>query len=148
MLKVKFKKLHPDTKTPQYAKVGDAGMDLTAVSIEKNYDGLTDELTKITVDSGLGFEIPEGYVGLVFPRSSIQSTGVRLTNSVGVIDSGYRGSVKAVFDVIDYSLIDYEKGDRFCQLIILPYPQVEFEEVEQLSTTDRNSNGYGSTGNK
>lgn len=145
-MKVKLKKLHPDAIIPKYAKEGDAGMDLYAVDIKQNVDSLTGEITKIIVDSGLGFEIPKGFVGLIFPRSSVQSTGLRLSNCVGVIDSGYRGPVKAVFDVHDPSLIYYEKGDRFAQMMIIPYPPVEFEEVEELSSTERGDGGFGSTG--
>ena len=145
-LKIKIKKLHPDAVIPKYAKPGDAAMDLYAVDIKIHVDSLTDENTKIIVDSGLAFEIPEGFVGLVFPRSSIQSTGVRLTNCVGVIDSGYRGPVKAVFDIKDYSLVYYDKGDRFAQIMIIPYPQIEFEEAEELSETERSDGGFGSTG--
>ena len=145
-LKIKIKKLHPDAVIPRYAKPGDAGMDLYAVDTKIHVDSLTDENTKIIVDSGLAFEIPEGFVGLVFPRSSIQSTGVRLTNCVGVIDSGYRGSVKAVFDIKDSSLAYYNKGDRFAQIMIIPYPQIEFEEAEELSNSQRGDGGFGSTG--
>ena len=145
-MKIKIKKLHPDAVIPKYAKLGDAGMDLYAVDIKIHVDSLTDENTKIIVDSGLAFEIPEGFVGLVFPRSSIQYTGVRLTNCVGVIDSGYRGPVKAVFDIKDSSLIYYNKGDRFAQIMIIPYPQIEFEEAEELSETERSEGGFGSTG--
>ena len=146
MVRVNIKKLHPDAVIPTYAKPGDAGMDLYAVDVSQHIDSITDEVTKIIIDSGISFEIPEGFVGLVFPRSSIQSTGLRLTNCVGVIDSGYRGPVKAIFDVKDPSLSYYEKGDRFAQIMILPYPQVVFVESEELSETERGSGGFGSTG--
>ena len=146
MVRVNIKKLHPDAVIPTYAKPGDAGMDLVAVDVKEHVDSLTDETTKIIVDSGLSFEIPEGFVGLVFPRSSIQSTGLRLTNCVGVIDSGYRGPVRAIFDIKDSSLSYYQKGDRFAQIMILPYPQVVFVESEELSETERGSGGFGSTG--
>lgn len=145
-MKVKLKKLHPDAIIPKYAKEGDAGMDLYAVDVKHHFDAITGDLTKVIVDSGLGFEIPKGFVGLVFPRSSVQSTGLRLSNCVGVIDSGYRGPVKAVFDVHDSSLAYYEAGDRFAQIMIIPYPPVEFEEVEELSSTERGDGGFGSTG--
>jgi dUTP pyrophosphatase len=145
-MKVNFKKLHPAAQLPKYAKPGDAAMDLYAVEVKKHIDSATDEITKLVIDSGIAFEIPKGFVGLVFPRSSIQSTGLRLTNGVGVIDSGYRGSVKAVFDIIDSSLSYYEEGDRFAQLMIIPYPIVEFEEVKELSFTERGEGGFGSTG--
>lgn len=71
---------------------------------------------------------------------------VRLSNAVGVIDSGYRGEVMAVFDVIDENFYVYEVGERFAQMVIVPIPQVEIEEVEELSESVRGKNGYGSTG--
>ena len=145
-MKVKVKKLHSDAVIPKYAKLGDAGLDLYAVDVKPHVDSLTGETTKIIVDSGLAFEIPEGFVGLVFPRSSIQSTGLRMSNCVGVIDSGYRGSVKTVFDIKDSSLAYYEVGDRFAQIMIIPYPPVELQEVDELSSTDRGEGGFGSTG--
>jgi dUTP pyrophosphatase len=153
-LKVKFKKLHPDCVIPQYAKPGDAGVDLTAVSIEFNK-----KLGCITYDTGLSVEIPEGYVGLIFPRSSIYKTIHSLSNSVGVIDSGYRGSIKFNFrDAYDphenlsvrfyrYEDDHYQIGDRIGQLVIMPYPKIQFEEVEELSETDRGDGGFGSSGN-
>lgn len=143
-MKVKIKKLHPDAVIPKYAKEGDAGMDLTAISreIDVNYmDG--DNL--ITYGTGLAFEIPKGYVGLVFPRSSIYKKDLTLSNSVGVIDSGYRGEVKFKFRNNDYR--DYDIGDRIGQMIIMPYPQVEFEEVDELDETERGDGGFGSSGN-
>ena len=140
ILKVKIKKLVENAVIPRYAKSGDAGLDLTVTKV-KHKKG------KVKYYSGLAFEIPQGYVGLLFPRSSNANKDLLLTNSVGVIDSGYRGEVTAVFQKT--TLLQPEKyyiGDRFAQLIILPYPQIEFEEVEELSTTERGANGYGSTG--
>lgn len=139
-MKVKIKKLVENAVIPRYAKSGDAGLDLTATSIEQKGD-------KVIYHCGLAFEIPQGYVGLLFPRSSNANKDLLLTNSVGVIDSGYRGEVTAVFQKTRLLHTDlYQVGERFAQLIILPYPQIEFEEVEELSTTERGANGYGSTG--
>ena len=143
-LQVKIKKLHKDAVLPQYAKDGDAGMDLTAVSKE------WDSINHVWVyDTGLSFEIPKGYVGLLFPRSSIFKLELNLTNSVGVLDSGYRGNVMFKFrDSFDFESYGdtYEIGDRIGQIIILPYPQIEFIEVDELSETERGTGGYGSTG--
>ena len=139
-LKVRIKKLVENAVIPRYAKSGDAGLDLTVTKV-KHKKG------KVKYYSGLAFEIPQGYVGLLFPRSSNANKDLLMTNSVGVIDSGYRGEVTAVFQKT--TLLQPEKyyiGDRFAQLIILPYPQIEFEEVKELSTTERGANGYGSTG--
>lgn len=159
-IKVKIKKTHPDAVIPRYAKVGDAGLDLTATSM------YYDEYGNICYGTGLAFEIPEGYVGLIFPRSSICKEQLLLSNAVGVIDSGYRGEVSFKFkpsmalDNRHCIKADEEKlwsiavrqndiykvGDRIGQMIIMPYPSVEFEEVEELSETERGEGGYGSSG--
>ena len=146
-MKVNIKKTNKDAVIPHYAKEGDAGMDLTAVS--RTFD----ELGNVVYDSGLAFEIPEGYVGLIFPRSSVCKKELSLTNAVGVIDSGYRGNVTAKFKVAlgiygtDFSDLNmYEVGERFAQIIILPYPKIEFNEVDELSDTERGKGGYGSSG--
>lgn len=137
-MKLRVKKLHPDAVIPSYAKPGDAAMDLTAVSIESIQPG------QITYGLGISVEIPHGHVGLIFPRSSICKYGLSLTNSVGVIDSGYRGELKAVFNQLTGEY--YAPGDRIGQLMIIPYPTMEVEEVNELSATDRGEGGFGSTG--
>lgn len=137
-LNVKIKKLDTNAVIPKYSKHGDAGLDLTVVS--KSRVGHA----AIKYDFGLAFEIPLGYVGLLFPRSSIYKKNHLLTNSVGVIDSGYRGEVSAVMHSVGVE--QYEIGEKAVQLIIMPYPQIEFEEVEELSETERGTGGYGSTG--
>lgn len=141
-LKVKIKKLSSNAIIPTYAKDSDAGLDLTAISKELDSNG------NIVYGTGLALEIPKGSVGLLFPRSSNAKTNLYLTNHVGVIDSGYRGEVMLKYNIIgSYGKNVYEIGDRVGQLIIMPYPYIEFEEVGELSTTDRGSGGYGSTGN-
>lgn len=148
MLKVKIKKLIPEAVIPKYAKPGDAGMDLVATSqeFEKNAAGRRMQV----YGTGLAFEIPEGYVGLIFPRSSIAKTELSLTNCVGVIDSGYRGEVKFKFAIDGGSRATqsstYKVGDRIGQIIIMPFPAVEFEEAEELSSTERGTGGFGSSG--
>lgn len=153
-MQVKVKKLNENAVIPAYAKAGDAGLDLVATSYEfKN--------GRHVYGTGLAFEIPEGYVGLVFPRSSICKYDLALTNSVGVIDSGYRGEVMAQFAQDDSELrgsanffednhihfpVIYNVGDKICQLLILPYPQIELLECEELSDTVRGQSGFGSSG--
>lgn len=150
-MEVKIKKIHPDAVIPRYAKEGDAGLDLTATSM------YFDEYGNICYGTGLAFEIPEGYVGLIFPRSSICKEQLLLSNAVGVIDSGYRGEVSFKFkpslaldslqDVTARKLYGvYEVGDRIGQIIIMPYPQIEFVEADELSNTERGAGGYGSSG--
>lgn len=139
-MKVKIKKLHPDAVVPKYAHETDAGLDLTVVwaSIDENMN--------CVYGTGLAFEIPEGYVGLVFPRSSNAKKDLTLTNSVGVIDSGYRGEVTFKYRLAEAGGKKYYPGDRIGQMIILPYPKIEFEEVDELSESERGVGGYGSTG--
>lgn len=146
-MKVNYKKLHPNAVVPTRAHVTDAGYDLTATS--KSY---AREHGNVVYGTGIAVEIPRGYVGLVFPRSSIADRALHLTNSVGVIDSGYRGEIKAKFCptlsplmVGDGGERYYKVGERIAQLIILPVPDVEFEEADALSDSDRGEGGYGST---
>jgi dUTP pyrophosphatase len=140
-MRVRFKKLSEKAVTPQYAKMGDAGMDLVATSLVKGevyYEYGTD----------IAVEIPEGYVGLLFPRSSISKTKQILANHVGVVDSNYRGEIKFRFKKLTWDNGEvYNAGDRIGQLIIMPYPTIELEEVNELSETNRGKNGFGSTGN-
>lgn len=115
-------------------------MDLTAISKSQEYDIMT-------FGTGLSIEIPDGYVGLIFPRSSIFRTDLMLSNSVGVIDSKFRGEIMFKFKINPVnSSAFYDIGDRVGQLIIIPYPQIEFEETEELSSSDRGEGGFGSTG--
>lgn len=157
---IKIKKLMPEAVIPTYAKPGDAGMDLIATSIN------TDNDDYIEYGTGLAIEIPDGYVGLIFPRSSNSKKDLLLCNSVGVIDSGYRGEIKLRYKRIIstssekfniqenlfsspsiYLEIDHYKiGDKVGQIIILPIPFIEFTEVDKLSQTERGDGGFGSTG--
>lgn len=141
---VKVKKLEPSAVVPKKAHADDAGFDLVAVSVNVDKDGA------VVYGTGLAFEIPEGYVGLVFPRSSVSKKDLILSNCVGVIDSGYRGEVMAKFKMFASTPhlvpLGYAVGERFAQMIIMPYPEVEFEDAEELSETDRGHGGYGSTG--
>ena len=159
---VNIKKLVPEAVLPLYAKVGDAGMDLVATSVDHSNEHY------IEYGTGLAVEIPEGYVGLIFPRSSNSKKDLQLCNSVGVIDSGYRGEIKLRYRRIinpqpgrNFIVSDnnippiqwikadfacYEIGDKVGQIMILPYPKVEFKEVEELSQTERGEGGFGSTG--
>ena len=140
-MKVRIKKLSELAVVPSYAKDGDAGMDLIATSI------ISDTPTQITYGLGIALEIPKGFVGLVFPRSSIRKTGLQLSNSVGVVDSGYRGELQATFKKTNgLDSIKYKVGERGAQIIILPYPTIYMTEVPELSDTDRGTGGFGSTG--
>jgi dUTP pyrophosphatase len=138
-LEVKFKKLHMDAVIPPYASKGAAGLDLTAVSNRQ----VLGKVSYFEYDTGIAMELPPGYVGLLFPRSSISKTGMRLLNSVGVIDSDYRGEIKLRFSS---GVKNYRRGDRIGQLVIMQLPQVSIVEDSELSGTDRGTEGFGSTG--
>ena len=145
-MKVNVKKLDSNAVIPTYGRHGDAGMDLTATS--KWYD----ESGNVCYGTGLAFEIPNGFAGFLFPRSSNTKKDLILGNSVGVIDSGYRGEVVLKFRPvmplerdIEFGPREYEIGDRVGQIVIIPVPQIEFNVVGDLSTTDRGVGGFGST---
>ena len=149
-MEVKVKKLNENAVIPTYAHPGeDAGLDLTATSY--HYDIEND---CHIYGTGLAFEIPKGHVGLLFPRSSNRKTDAYMANHVGVIDSGYRGEVMLSFkhrdstrdSVFAEQLRPYEIGDRVAQLIIIPYPQIELKEVDELEDSNRGETGHGSSG--
>jgi dUTP pyrophosphatase len=140
-MKVRIKKLSSEAVIPTYAKDGDAGMDLVATKIISN--------TTFDISYGidLAMEIPKGFVGLVFPRSSIRKYELALSNSVGVIDSGYRGEIQATFKKTNgLDSLSYKVGDRIAQIMIIPHPDIQFEEADELSDTERGEGGFGSTG--
>jgi dUTP pyrophosphatase len=142
---VNVKKLNENAVIPSYSREGDAGLDLTAVSIDCQDDF-------IEYGTGLAIEIPKGSVGLLFPRSSISKYDLLQCNSVGVIDSNYRGEIKIRFkQVVDKHKGIFEEklyniGDRVGQLIIVKYPQIQLVEVSELSDTNRGDKGFGSSG--
>lgn len=140
-MQVKIKKLNESAVIPKYAKSGDAGLDLTATWKQENS-------LYVEYGTGLAIEIPEGYVGLLFPRSSISKYHLSLANAVGVVDENFRGEICLRFKkTIDNSYENiYNVGDKVAQLIIMPYPQIELVEVDDLSTTERGSGGFGSSG--
>ena len=141
---VKFKKLHDDAKIPSYAHDTDAGLDLTAVSFTQEFDK-SNKLV-LVYHTGLAVEIPEGYVGLIFMRSSISDKSISLTNAVAVIDSGYRGELLLKYKITTDSLPTiYQPGEKIGQLIIIPYPKINPIEAEELGSSDRNEGGFGST---
>ena len=136
-MKLKIKKLNPEAKIPQYAHHDDAGMDVYA---------LTKEVKEkfIEYGTGLSFEVSEGYMMLIFPRGSLSNKDLIMANHVGVLDAGYRGELKMRFKKTGDDV--YELGDKIGQIIVVPFPKIEFEEVDELSETKRGEGGFGSTG--
>ena len=127
-------------KAPFKATKGAAGYDLTVNSIELlGYK-------KIKYYLGVKVAIPEGHVGLIFPRSSVHKTGLRLSNAVGVIDSDYRGEIGVVMFNHGEEELKINIGDRIAQLIFEKISTPKIVEVTELPETKRGENGYGSTG--
>lgn len=127
---------------PMHAHEGDAGLDLTSrESVEIPPQGT------VKVGTGVSVAIPDGFVGLVFPRSGLASKrGINLANCVGVIDSGYRGEVMVPLHNIGNEVQHVERGERVCQLVIIPFVTCECIEVDDLGDTERGKGGFGSTG--
>lgn len=147
---IKIKKLSNDAIIPQYQTNGAAAMDLTATAVNKDKDG-----THVyDYSTGIALEIPKGYVGLIFPRSSIYKQDLSLTNCVGVIDSDYRGEIKVKHRLLVQNINSnkspkiYKPGDRIAQIMFIPIPNIKFEEVYELSQTTRDVGGFGSTDKK
>jgi len=139
---LQFQLLHPDSKLPTRATDGSAGLDLYCHSSNPYGKSM------VEYDTGVAVAIPEGYVGLVVPRSSISGTNMRLANCVGVIDSDFRGEIRLRFDVLNYpdSAIDYDVGDKIGQLVIVPAPQFSPVAVDELPATGRGNGSFGSSG--
>ena len=146
-LQIKFKRINSATPAPKQQTDGSAGADLVAVGAEVNYPK-----GYIEYKTGLKVAIPPGYAGFIFPRSSISKTVHSLANSVGVIDSDYRGEIGVRMRFNEFNSVDpaggdvYSIGDRIAQLVIMPVPVVEYTEEDELDDTSRGTGGFGSTG--
>jgi len=141
MMDLNFRKLREDAVTPTYANDGDAGLDLTITHI------ISDDLFQTIYGTGLSFEVPRGYVGLVFPRSSVRKHNAILANCVGVLDMGFRGEIELTFNT--YENVErhkYEIGESAAQLVIIPFPKINLIEQKDLSKGVRGDNGHGSSG--
>ena len=159
ILKIKVKKLVPEAVLPQRAKEGDVGYDLVAIEDGQWKTDDSGVLVYIQYKTGLSIEPPPGYYVEIFPRSSITKTGLILGNSIGLVDEGYRGEILLRFKFPntvtntekDYGNLiaaqtKYKKGDKIGQLVIRKAIHMDFIEIEELSDTDRNDGGFGSTG--
>ena len=142
-MKIKYKKTSKNAKVPYKKFSVDAGYDLFATWRKVNENNLY-----LEYGTNLEFEIPVGYVGLIFPRSSVTNMDLILKNCVGVIDASYRGEIKFRFYEIDFGETVYEVGDRIGQILFFKLPEIELEEANELSKTERGTAGYGSSGNK
>lgn len=144
-LKVQFVKVHPKAKLPVYATDGAAGMDLISVIDEPL---ILNPRERVKVPTGLIMILPPGYEGQVRPRSGLAAKyGITLTNSVGTVDSDYRGEICCLMINLGDKPYTFEPGERIAQLVISPVIQVDTEFTEKISEeTKRGSGGFGSTG--
>lgn len=127
---------------PKKARTFDAGFDLKSRIGTSIFPQDT-----LFINTGVCVEIPVGFVGLLFPRSSISKTPLRMANSVGVIDSGFTGEIKVpLYNSSEVEIVDIEQYERIAQLVIVPIGDVSLEIVGELDATDRGDGGFGSTG--
>ena len=142
-MNLNLKKLNPDAIVPSYAKQGDAGADLYSIQDVELWPG-----DRKLVSTGIAIEVPEGFVGLIHPRSGMAANhGVTVLNTPGTIDAGYRGEIKVILvNLHEYQKFNINKGDRIAQLVIQAVKNVEFIEVQELSESVRNAGGFGSSG--
>lgn len=147
MVEVKVKKLYNDAVIPTRGSDGAAGMDLYAV-VEPGVKGMNILPGKtVKVRTGLAMEIPNGYFGAIFARSGLATRkGLRPSNCVGVIDQDYRGEVIVALHNDSNLCKIIKHGDRIAQIVIMPYLECSFKEVDDLNETERGCGGFGSTG--
>ena len=143
-MEIQIKKLSPEAILPSYKHIdsngnpNDMGMDVTCIDFE--YDSKYD---RFIYHTGLAFKLPQNYGMLIFPRSSNTKTESYLPNSVGILDSTYTGELIFAYKNRDKNNIDppYKKGDKIGQIVILPYPKIEWNLVDELPETDRGTDG-------
>ena len=141
---VKFTKMTSEAVTPSHGRFGDAGYDLSSLEAV-----ILEPFERKLIKTGISIELPLGFAALVIPRSgNAINKGLSLVNTPGLIDSNYRGELKAIVINLDPKTpIEIRKGDRIAQLIIIKAEEVDFTEVDELSETERGSGGFGSSGN-
>lgn len=143
---IRLKKINKDAKTPSYGSEFSAGADLYAC--EENEITIIPHETRL-IHTGIAIEIPNGYVGLIYARSGLASKrDLAPANKVGVIDSDYRGEILVALHNHGNKDQVIQPFERIAQLVIAPVTQANFEEVEELNTTERNEGGFGSTGTR
>ena len=143
-MEIKIKRLNERAKIPTFGTEFSAGADLYCA---EEHEISVCSGQKCSIGTGISMEIPEGYVGLVFARSGLAcKNGLRLCNSVGVIDADYRGEIKVVLHNDSEYVREIKPGERVAQMIVMPDPKVSFIEVEELSDTVRGKSGFGGTG--
>ncbi len=127
---------------PHYARVGDAGCDLVA-----NENAIIGPHSRKLIKTGTWVEIPEGYVGLIHPRSGLAlKQGLTVLNTPGTIDSGYRGEIGVILYNSTLDMIEIDRGTRIAQMVFQKFETAEFDLVDSLEESERGEGGFGSTG--
>ncbi len=142
-MEVLFKQLDETLEAPAYARPGDAGLDLRAAE-----GGMLLPFERALVPCGIALAIPEGYAGLIIPRSGLAARqGISIVNAPGLIDSGYRGEIKVPLINLDPTeTFNYEKGERIAQLVIIATPSITLHNTYELPESSRGAQGFGSSG--
>lgn len=139
-MKIKIKKLHPDATLPTYGRTGDAGLDLYALHDQTVEAGKTAQ-----IQTGIAMEIPEGYAGLFWDKSGLSHKhSIKMLG--GVLDSNYRGELKLGVINLGTEAYTFEKGHKVMQMLVQKVEEIEWEEVDELSETNRGEQGFGSSG--
>jgi dUTP pyrophosphatase len=141
-LDLQVRRLDPAAILPGYAHPGDAGLDLATLEALRVEPG-----ARVAARTGLAVAVPEGWVGLVHPRSGLaRRHGLTVANAPGTIDAGYRGEVQVLLVNLGDEPVELAAGDRVAQLLLQRVAQVTVKEVDSLEQTDRGAGGFGSTG--
>jgi dUTP pyrophosphatase len=141
-MRIPLKRIDPGLPAPVHAHTGDGGVDLHASESATLAPG---EFR--AVPTGIAVAIPQGYVGLIAPRSGLAVRhGLSLVNTPGVLDAGYRGEIKAILINHGPAAVSVERGERIAQLVVVPVVEQEFIEVDELPDSTRGADGFGSTG--
>ncbi len=142
MIELALRRLREDAVLPERAYTGDAGLDLTACEEHELAPG-----ERAVVGTGLAVAIPAGYAGFVQPRSGLAAKhGISVVNAPGLIDSGYRGEIRVVLLNTDpRESFSVERGMRIAQLVVLPVPELELVEMQELPESERGARGFGSS---
>ena len=141
-LELPVRRLDPDVPLPRYAHPGDAGLDLAS-----NEEVTLAPGQRYAVATGLAIAVPDGWVGLVHPRSGLAlKQGLTVANAPGTIDAGYRGELKVILVNLGADPVEIRRGDRIAQLLLQEVGHAEVVEVADLDETGRGAGGFGSTG--
>jgi dUTP pyrophosphatase len=144
-MKLEFKKLREDAIIPEYKSVGAAGFDLNVVLDENSV--VLEPGEQEVLKTGLAVAVPDGFQMEIRPRSGLAAKqGVTITNSPGTLDCDYRGEICVILLNLGKETVTINQHDRIAQGVIMPAPQFEITEVNELSETERGSGGFGSTG--